>query len=95
MGVDVSVGVDVGVVVDVDVGVVVDVDVDVVVEGDGDGDGDVPSTTNDYRHNLVSIATTLPSSSIAWRCWSSGRLPSTRTASSTAAHSIAEPRAIA
>ena len=55
-----------------------DVVVDAVVEGDGDGDGDVQATTNDYRDNFVSIATTLPSSTIARRCWISGRLSSAR-----------------
>jgi len=57
----------------------------------GDGDGDDPF----YRHNRVSIATTRPSNSSANRYRSSSTAPRTRTTSITAAHSIADPRAIA
>ena len=63
----------------------------VVVGVVGDGDGD----DTFYRHNRVSIATTWPSNSSANRYRSSSTAPRTRTTSITAAHSMADPRAIA
>ena len=67
----------------------VDVDVDVDVDGDGDGDGD------DQRQSFVSMATIRASNSIAVACSASVMTESNRMASTIAAHSIAEPRAIA
>ena len=95
MGVGVGVGVDVGVHVDVSVRV----DVDVVI--DGDGDGDVYDKSNNatdgpnHRHIFVNIATSRVSNSIPRSYATSSTTASARNVSSTAAHSIADPRAIA
>src|SRR6266850_4110165 len=71
------------------------VDVDVVVSVDGDGDGDVAVGGSDHRHNRVSIPT-IRSRRSSPRCFVVASTAfSTNNASSTAAHSIADPRAMA
>ena len=74
-------------------GATVDVIVSVDVSVDGDGDGDV--AVGDHLQSLVSIATMRSSSSQPRLCVFSSTSLSTRSASRTAAHSMAEPRAIA
>src|ERR1700730_1941009 len=66
----------------------------VVVSVDGDGDGDV-AVIDRHRHIFVSIATTRSSSSTMRRCAPARMTFSTDSASSTAPHSIGEPRAMA
>src|ERR1700682_4475091 len=66
----------------------------VVVSVDGDGDGDV-AVIDPHRHIFVSIATTRSSSSLPRCCVPASMTLSTDSASRTAAHSIAEPRAMA
>ena len=69
--------------------------VDVVVSVDGDGDGDVAVGRSDHRHNRVSIPT-IRSRRSSPRCFVVASTAfSTNNASSTAAHSIADPRAMA
>jgi hypothetical protein len=63
----------------------------VVVVVDGDGDGDVV----DQRQTRVSIATIRSRRWLARRWCSVSRTRSTTRASRMAAHSIADPRAIA
>src|SRR6267142_6395317 len=67
------------------------VEVDVVVSVDGDGDGDVAVGGSDHRHNRVSIPT-IRSKRSSPRCFVVASTAfSTNNASSTAAHSIADP----